>query len=264
MTRIAALPMYNVTPAFADDWRALLADVLHAVGPSARIVEPGDDLHALWRAPDLLLAQTCGYPLTHGLKNAGVQLVATPRFDVDGYDDARYSSVIVVRADAPYASIDDLRGLRAAYNQDDSHSGMNALRHAVAPFAREGRFFSEVARSGSHVGSLRAVAERRADVAAIDCVTMAYVRDALPDLAREVRTLSYTHSAPGLPLIASRQVPVDTIEALRCALADAVAQDPARAARLHLRGFSTLTLNDYDAITQMEDEARAAHYPQLA
>ena len=100
MTRIAALPMYNVTPAFADDWRALLADVLHAVEPSARIVEPGDDLHALWRAPDLLLAQTCGYPLTHGLTDAGVQLVATPRFDVEGYEDARYSSAIVVRADA--------------------------------------------------------------------------------------------------------------------------------------------------------------------
>ena len=56
------------------------------------------------------------------------------------------------------------------------------------------------------------------DVAAIDCVTMAYVRDALPDLAREVRTLSYSRRAPGLPLIASRQVPVDTIEALRRAL----------------------------------------------
>src|SRR5262249_13677208 len=148
MTWIAALPMYNVTPAFADDWRALLVHVRNAVEPEARIVEPPDDLHALWRAPNLLLSQTCGYPLTHDLNDAGVQVVATPSFDVEGYEDACYSSAIVVHADAPYASIEALRDRRAAYNQDDSHSGMNALRHTVAPFAHEGRFFSDAIRTG--------------------------------------------------------------------------------------------------------------------
>ncbi|WP_118181648.1 phosphate/phosphite/phosphonate ABC transporter substrate-binding protein [Paraburkholderia phosphatilytica] len=264
MTWIAALPMYNVTPALADDWRALLADVLRAVASDACIVSQSDDLPTLWRAPNLLLSQTCGYPLTHDLNDADVQVVATPRFDVEGYEGARYSSAIVVHADARYASIEALRNLRAAYNQDDSHSGMNALRHTVAPFADKGRFFSEAIRTGSHVGSLRAIAERRADVAAIDCVTMDYVREALPAVAREVRTLGYTRAAPGLPLIASRQVPAETIKALRAALEEAVQHDAARATRLHLRGFSTLTLNDYDVITRMEDEARAAGYPRLA
>ncbi len=43
MTWIAALPMYNVTPALAADWRALLDDVLQTVAPlapDARAVDP--------------------------------------------------------------------------------------------------------------------------------------------------------------------------------------------------------------------------------
>src|ERR1700761_6665771 len=76
MNKIAALPMYNVSPALAADWHALLADVLRNVEPRAAIVEP-DDLHAFWRRPDLLLSQTCGYPYVLGL-HEHVQLIATP------------------------------------------------------------------------------------------------------------------------------------------------------------------------------------------
>lgn len=263
MNRLAALPMYNVTPALAADWRALLDDVLRAVDPHARSVEAGDDLHALWRSPDLLVSQTCGYPLVSDLYEH-VQLIATPQFDAPGCTDANYSSVLITRGDAAFNTLADCRGARAAYNQDDSNSGMNVFRHAVAPLAEGGRFFSAVLRTGSHLGSLRAVAENRADVAAIDCVTFAFIRDGLPELARQVRAIGSTAAAPGLPLIASRQVPAPTVEALRSALEEARAAQPERAKRLRLKGFSTLTLKDYARITQLENEARAAGYARLA
>lgn len=263
MNRIAALPMYNVTPALAADWRALLEDVLRAVDPLAQIVEPGDDLHALWRRPDLLISQTCGYPLMNGLREH-VQLLATPQFDAPGCIDADYSSVLITRADASFSALEDCRGARAAYNQDDSNSGMNVFRHAVAPLAIDGRFFSAVLRTGSHLGSLRAVAEDRADVAAIDCVTFAFIRDLLPELAHRVRQIGWTATSPGLPLIAARDVPPATIAALRVALEEARAAQPDRAQRLRLKGFSAPPLQDYARITQLESEARAAGYARLA
>ena len=49
MNWIASLPMYNVTPALASHWRALLFDTLRVAAPGARIEERGDDLYALWR-----------------------------------------------------------------------------------------------------------------------------------------------------------------------------------------------------------------------
>jgi ABC-type phosphate/phosphonate transport system substrate-binding protein len=153
--------------------------------------------------------------------------------------------------------------LRAAYNGADSNSGMNALRHAVAPHARKGRFFASVARTGSHLRSLESVAKRGADIAAIDCVTFAFVRDALPDLARRVRVIGVTASAPGLPLIASRALGAPRVARIREALNAALSADPARARRLRLRGFARLTREDYMDIAALERDAIARGYPVL-
>jgi len=262
MNWIAALPMYNVSPALAADWRALLVDVLRQVEPSTEIVEP-DDLHAFWRRPDLLISQTCGYPFVLGL-HEHVQLIATPQFDAPGCDGARYSSVLVTRADAPFDSLPACRGARVACNATDSNSGYNALRHAVAPHAVEGRFFGATLETGSHLGSLRALAEDRADIAAIDCVTMAFARDAFPELTSRVRELGLTRSSPGLPLIASKRVRPEQIDTLRAALDDALAALPERATRLRLKGFAHLPPEAYDSIRQMENEARVANYARLA
>lgn len=267
MTWIAALPMYNVTPALAAQWHAWLGDVLHYAAQTTgacRIVEPDEALHAFWRRPDLLISQTCGYPLTHGLLNDGAQPIATPHFIAPGCEGACYSSVLVTRTDAPFETLADCRGARAACNQEDSNSGMNVFRHAVAPLARNGAFFSEVVWTGSHLGSLRAVAENRADVAAIDCVTFAFVCDELPELAHRLRSLGMTASAPGLPLIASARVSAVQIEALRDALDKTLVTQPERAKRLRLQGFSRLSAADYQRIDRLENEARTAGYPRLA
>jgi len=263
MNRIAALPMYNVTPAVADEWRSLLSEVVYAVDAHASLIDPGDDLHALWHRPDLLISQTCGYPFVSGLQRH-VQLIATPQFEAPGCAGADYSSVLIKRANAPFASLDACRGARAAYNQDDSNSGMNAFRHAVAPLAKDGRFFGEVMRTGSHLGSLRAVAENRADLAAIDCVTFAFVCDELPEVAQQVQAIGWTAASPGLPLIAANDVPQGMIESLRTALDSALASQPLRAKRLRLKGFAHLPPGDYARITEMENEARALGYPRLA
>ncbi|HEM7876259.1 phosphate ABC transporter substrate-binding protein [Burkholderia contaminans] len=270
---IAALPMYNVTPRHDALWRALLRDALDAFanagGPADVTLpdEPFDDLHALWRRDDLLLSQTCGYPYRMlGLRDV-VRLIATPVFDAHGCHGAHYSSVLAVSSRAHAGGATTLaacRGLRAAFNGGDSHSGMNALRHAVAPHARGGRFFGSVAALGSHLNVLRALASAEADCAAIDCVTFAYVRDAFPDLLQDIRIIGTTASAPGLPLIASRTLEDTQVAALRDALDRAVASDAGRARVLRLKGFERLSPDDYEAIAQFEQEAAAHGYPALA
>ena len=265
--------MYNVTPRHAALWRALLRDALDAFaragGPAgvALLDEPFGDLHALWHRNDLLLSQTCGYPYRMlGLRDA-VHLIATPAFDAPGCDGARYSSVLVVSARV-YAggatTLTACRGLRAASNGADSHSGMNAFRHAVAPHAHDGRFFSSVVSFGSHLNVLRALAAGVADCAAIDCVTFAYVRDALPELLNDVRIIGMTASAPGLPLIASKALDATLAGALQDALDHAVSVDPARANALRLKGFERLPPSAYDTIARLAQDAAAHGYPELA
>jgi len=95
-----ALPMYNLTPALAAAWQALLAAVVAGLRQRGwtdgmRIVPPGDDLMALWRAPDLLLSQTCGYPLVTELAGE-VRVLAAPEFALPGCAGIDYCSLILV------------------------------------------------------------------------------------------------------------------------------------------------------------------------
>ena len=121
------------------------------------------------RDRDLLIGQTCGYPLIRFYKDNLVPLCA-PVFDVPGCDDIFYRSAVIVAADSGFRSLPDCAGTAVAINGTDSNSGMNLLRDAVRGCANTNPFFASTIVTGSHLGSIAAVAEHRVDVAAIDCV----------------------------------------------------------------------------------------------
>lgn len=266
MARIVALPMYLPDPAALDRFWAGLRDAMRAQNLSGipdDLCRP-DDLPSLWRNPDLLLGQTCGYPLVTELSGQ-VQYVGTPRYSAVGCEDALYSSAVVVRREDQAECFEALRGRRAVINHVGSHSGWNALRATAAPLAETGRFFASVAVSGSHHASMRAVGAGDADVAAIDCVTLALARRNHPALTGQLRVLAWTPRVPGLPLITSLRTTPDEIERLRVAL-DAVCTDPALASAreaLLLDGWERLDPGAYGAISEMETEAARLGYPDL-
>jgi ABC-type phosphate/phosphonate transport system substrate-binding protein len=225
----------------------------------------GGDVLDLWTAPDLFFSQTCGYPLTHALAGE-VALVATPVYACPGCEGGSYHSEILVRADDAAESLAELRGRRAAINGSDSQSGCSALRHAVAELAVEGRFFTSVKTSGSHLQSMRLVAEGVADVCAIDTVTYHLIARSQPELTDRLRVLAASAAAPALPYIARRDLPEADLARLRAGLVRACA-DPALAevrAALLLEGIVVRPLSDYDRILDLEAAAVAAGYPQLA
>jgi ABC-type phosphate/phosphonate transport system substrate-binding protein len=265
---VAALPMYDfpeLQPANDALWAAI-AERLRAQGvadvPAALSRTP--DLDATWRSPGLLLAQTCGYPLTTRLKGR-VQLVATPRYRAPGCEGPFRRSAIVVRADAPVARLADLSGTRCALNERSSDSGMNLLRAAVAPLAERRPFFSQVVVTGSHQASAAAVAEGVADVAAIDAVTFAHLHALRPALTRRLRVLEWTERTPGLPLITAAGTDPRTVTALREALDDVARGPRLEAVRetLRLEGFTVLPLNYYRLTRHLGERALALGYPRL-
>ena len=192
-----------------------------------------------------------------------MHLVATPAYRAAGCDGARYCSILLVREDDPAETLADLRGRRVAFNATDSQSGYNSLRAAVAPLARDGRFFAGSMATGAHAESVIAVAAGEADLCAVDCVTWALLARDEPERVRGLRAIGRTASAPGLPLITGAAAP---LAAIRAAVA-AVMADPGLAAvraALLLEGVEILDDAAYDAILAMERQAVAAGYPRLA
>ena len=266
---IATLQMYDLPEvrAATDDWWAGLARALRRAGLSevpARLTRDGPP-EGPWRDPGFLLGQTCGYPLMHGLAGV-VQVVTTPAYDAPGCQGPQYRSVFLVREDEAARSLAELRGRIAAANSPQSQSGYSALRSAVAPLARDGRFFSRVIETGGHVQSARAVAEGRADLAALDCVTYALLAQYRPAAVAGLRVLDRSEAAPGLPYVTRADAPADLVARLRDGLAAAVA-DPALAATretLLLTSVEVPAPSAYDRILQMEAEAQTHGYPRLA
>jgi ABC-type phosphate/phosphonate transport system substrate-binding protein len=243
---------------------ALWAAVAARVPGAPAHLDRARGLEDIWTDPDLLLAQTCGYPLMTSLAGK-VALVATPRYRAEGCDGALYRSAVVVRADDPARCLGDLRGRRCAVNSGDSNSGMNVLRAEIAPLAMGGQFFDEIMMTGSHAASLQAVAQGGADVAAIDCVTWAQVQRLRPDETRRLWVLGWTRASPGLPLVTSVGTDAQMMRRLVLAL-DEVAAHPGLAAvrgELLLDGFDATPMADYGTILRLEREARDLGYPVL-
>lgn len=264
----AALPMYDFPDvAWANDalWRAI-AGRLRAVGIDApeKLTRSGD-FAAQWRDRGLLFGQTCGYPYMEDLRESA-NLIATPDYALPGCEDGTHCSFLVARAGDPRRTLPGFRGATAAVNSDDSNSGMNLFRAAIAPLARGAPFFGAVVATGSHIASLKAVAERRADLAAIDCVSFALIARAQPELCEQAAIVAESLRAPCLPFIASRALPEKTRDAVREALFAALA-DPALAgplAAIGLRGARAAAEADYEPILALEQQAIAAGYPRLA
>jgi ABC-type phosphate/phosphonate transport system substrate-binding protein len=259
-----ALPMYNASPRLRAGYEELLAALMEQAG----LAGVGEHVRApalpdFWQRADLLFSQTCGYPYLHLLAGRAT-LVATPCYDVPGCSGSDYASALVVRADGAIRTLADARGKIAAVNDAHSNSGMNALRHAVAPLARDGRFFGCVTWSGSHAASLALVRDGEADIAAIDCVTYAYLSGEDPAAVAGLTVLDWSAPAPGLPLIAGGAVPATWVRRLRAALLAPGPRLQAALAPLRIVGFRHVDDAGYARVAQLEEAARALGYPELA
>ncbi|WP_366556529.1 phosphate/phosphite/phosphonate ABC transporter substrate-binding protein [Aquibaculum sediminis] len=258
--RSGGLPMYDLPELVAqtDAWWLGLVRHLEAAGLRGLPERPcrPDAPEELWLAQDLAVTQTCGYPLTNALAGR-VRYVATPCYDAPGCEGAWYRSAILVCADARITGLADLKGHRAALNDWHSQSGMNALRHSLLPHAGTGPFFRDVRVTGSHRASLAALRAGEADVAAVDCVTLALLKRCAPAETEGLCQLAWSAPAPGLPLITRATADAAECAALRRGLATAFA-DPALAplrGDLGLAGMDVLPLAAYDVIPAMAQAA---------
>jgi len=267
-TPIAVLPMYDFP------WTAEANDALWA-SMSARLAEAGvrapvrltrdGDLVALWRHPGLIFGQTCGYPYVTRLKDA-VRLIATPEYSFAGCDRALHRSFVIRRVSDSRRALGEFRGAIAVLNAHDSNTGMNLFRATIAPIAGGAPFFGATLVTGSHEASVEAVAESRADLASIDCVSFALIGRGRPELIERVAVVAETPASPNLPFIASGSLPPSTIAAAREALFAAL-DDPSLAearTALGLVAARILVQPEYDCVLAYERAAIVAGYPKLA
>jgi ABC-type phosphate/phosphonate transport system substrate-binding protein len=270
--------MYSVEPRSAAAWRALFAWVAREAGVAMTYagMDPPASLEALWRRDDLGCALMCGYPWATwdaaDPARAGVarpQALAAPIPDVAASAGRSvYRTSIVVRDDAPFGALADLRDRRFAFTTPSSQSGYQAVRTHLAgtPIGSGDRYF------GATVGPLvtprrvvDAVLGGAADAGPLDSYWLAILQRNEPATARRLRIVADTPWTPMPLLVCAASVPEDVADAIRRALvaagADAALADVR--ATLVLAGIANAEPASYAALVDRARRADALGYPVL-
>ncbi|WP_294227101.1 PhnD/SsuA/transferrin family substrate-binding protein [uncultured Shimia sp.] len=195
---IAAFPMYD-RPELATSWDLLWHYFGEAYGDAPAQLTRDLDVWDIWQSPDLLLAQTCGFPYRSRLKDK-VALIGAPDHGIEEAPAGHYRSVIVANKRFEGAKLDTLQDATLAFNEPISQSGWAALwRH----FEDKGLRIGPRRQSGAHRESARMVARGDADFAALDIISWKLMRR-YDDFTSDLIVVDMTRPTPALPFISAR------------------------------------------------------------
>jgi phosphonate transport system substrate-binding protein len=192
------------------------------------------------------------------------------------FDDPRgggrpvYFSDIVVRADHPARSFEDLVDARWGYNDRESLSGYYSVLQTAAEHGADASFLGRLRDMGTHLASLRALRRGAIDAAAIDSTVLALRRRRDPGLRADLRVVHGLGPWPIQPIVVRRGLP-ERLKAALTAAVGALADTAERRRALRrwlVSGVAPLTDADFDveraALARAQALERALGAPAAA
>ncbi|HEX2501295.1 MAG TPA: PhnD/SsuA/transferrin family substrate-binding protein [Methylomirabilota bacterium] len=251
----AAQPIYERIAGYLADRLGVPVELLAGV--------PLAERHRRLDAGEIDVAFICGLPYSrkHDHPDRPIELLCAPVMAAARYGGRPvYFTDVIVQRDHPARDFPDLRGAVWAYNDRDSHSGYNVVRHHLLALGKTGGFFGRVVPSGAHQSSIRMVAAGEIDASGIDSTVLELVVAQHPELGAALRTIATIGPSPIPPVVVARGLE----PALRARLGDlflGMSADPAGQVVLaegQMTGFVPVRDADYDPIRAMVRRAADA------
>jgi len=205
----ASARMYAVSAAAAEAWRELFLQLARRARIPLQVIDyPAPaPIADLWARADKAAVFMCGLPYSRATPQP--HLVAAPIPSApEFHGQPLYWSEFVVAVQSAHRSLGDTFGGRIAFTSPESQSGFAApLRHLREASDGTPLYREVIAPQITPQGALAAVAEGRAEVAAIDAYSLQLLRRFVPELVARVRVVARTEPRPIPPLIASQPFP---------------------------------------------------------
>lgn len=204
------------------------------------------------------MAFVCTRAYVDGHREFGMELLVAPQ--VQGKQ--VYYSYLIVPADSPYQSMEDLRGKVFAFTDPLSNTGyLYPLSLLTQMNETPEHFFGRYFFTYSHDNAVRAVAEGIADGAAVDSLVYLYALERDPTLQTRTRIIARSQPFGMPPVVVSPTLRPQTKALLQNILLE-MDQDPMGRAALENLGFDRFVLAedaDYDSVRDLERQVEKGH-----
>lgn len=180
--------------------------------------------------------------------------------ELDKRGDFGYHSVVVVKKDAPYSKIEDLKGKKLAFADPNSTSGHQAPRYFLTEAGfNPDKFFGSTAFSGSHENSVMALLNGTFDAAATWWRSEDYSNPKRMEMKKMIpegqwKIIWKSPKLPASPWAVPNYLPEEMKTAVQDALMAMPTKDPAAWQGLTMgkaSGFRKVTHKDYESIVRM-------------
>ncbi len=198
----------------------------------------------------------CGLQYVHMQKRPScpVELLVAPVLQGQRYQHRPiYYSDVIVQRESPYTCFNDLQGCTWAYNERVSHSGYNLVCYSLLKHDKTPHYFGKMIVTGSHLQSLQAILDGKADGAPIDSHLLDVLQQERPEIATRIRIVASLGPSTIPPLVISTRSGENMKRQIQGILLS-MHKDPHAAKELrkgHIECFVAVQDRDYDDIRTM-------------
>jgi len=213
--------------------------------------EKYDEINALLKAGEIDAAFVCSGPYVDGHAEFGMELLAAPQ----AHGGTVYYSYIVVAKDSPITDFEGLRGKRFAFTDPISNTGTLVPAYMLAKMHETpATFFKEYVYTYAHDKSIRAVALKLVEGAAVDSLIWDYLDRTNPEFTSKTRII--IKSPPyGIPPFAVRKdLSPELKKAMQQALLNAYkdAEGKELLREMMIERFVIIPDSAYDSVREMK------------
>lgn len=211
--RIAVGAMITPRAGFAY-YRRLLDYIGGKLGRPVQFVskEKYEEVNELLKKGELDIAFVCSGPYVTGHDGFGLELLVAPQ----AYGKTVYYSYIIVPSDSRLKNLHDLRGKTFAFSDPDSNSGKLVPTYMLARMKETpDTFFKKFVFTYGHDKSIKAVAEKLVDGAAVDSLVWDYLDKTDPQYTSQTKIILKSPPYGIPPVVVRPGLDADTKERLK-------------------------------------------------
>jgi len=209
------------------------------------------EINDMLRNGQLDAAFVCSGPYVDGHEQFGLELLAAPQ----AYGAPVYYSYIIVPRESAVTSFSGLRGKRFAFTDPLSNSGTLVPTYMLARMNETPEtFFKEFVYTKSHDKSIKAVAQRVVDAAAVDSLIWEYLNAMSPEFTSQTRILEKSPPYAIPPIVVPRDMAPELKEKLRQTILNAH-NDPKGQTilkQMRIDRFVVIPDSAYDSVREMQ------------